>query len=689
MALWKPFRGSRANLDAVDKHDGYVYFCIDDGGLFFDYTDANGALQRKQITVQEAEKLLTPMNVTVGKKTVSVDGSNDVSFPLYEIMGSIETPSSGNSNKGKWVKFANINLPSAWNVCSGILNFTKTEGTYGAEGILSFYFRNGSSTSVTDISLSWISLKNESWAESVAAVQVSNGSFDLYYQPVKDYETVFVTAINIYNPSRLIFGTGGYIGTITAAEVSTVCSYAKSANSAAMLQTYKPGSTTETYGEQHPLMAQWEDSDTLRLYSEDSVVKVDYANDAGKASKDADGNIIASTYATQTALNSLDAVVQSKAESTHNHDANYDTLGAANTALTSAKSYTDTKISSLASTAVVDNKISAHNTSTSAHSDIRTLITNLTTKLNNFLDVDDTTTDQLSEVLTLINNNKGTLESLTTSKVNVSDIVNNLTTNTSSKVLSAAQGVAIKSLISALQTELDSHTHTISDVTGLQGALDGKANTSHGTHVSYSTTAPVMDGTASVGDASTVARSNHRHPTDTSRASQTDLDALQTTVAGKANTSHSHPISDVTNLQSSLDGKANSSHTHSQYAALAGATFTGPVKFCEEESACINYDEAIYINNSDGSTLLGANDSTAWVGTPSTALIMRGVATRPTYNGSNLALQSDVITTAYIVSESEPSVNDNPGKFWINTANGNAMYFNNGSAWVILPAVWS
>lgn len=281
MALWKPFRGSRDTLGTVDKHDGYVYFCTDDGSLFFDYTDASGVLQRKQITAKEAEKLLNPIDVTIGKKTVSVDGSKDVSFPLHEIMGSIETPSSGNSNKGKWVKFANINLPSAWDVCSGILNFTKTEGSYGAEGILSFYFRNGSSTSATDVSLSWISLNNESWAESVAAVQVSNGNFDLYYQTVKDYETVLITAINIYNPSRLTFDTGSYVDTVTAEEVSVVRSYAKSANSAAMLQTYKPGSTTETYGEQYPLMAQWEDSETLRLYSEDSVVKVDYAERAG------------------------------------------------------------------------------------------------------------------------------------------------------------------------------------------------------------------------------------------------------------------------------------------------------------------------------------------------------------------------------------------------------------------------
>ena len=99
--------------------------------------------------------------------------------------------------------------------------------------------------------------------------------------------------------------------------------------------------------------------------------------------------------------------------------------------------------------------VSTHNTSTSAHSDIRNLITALTTKVNNFLDVDDTTADQLSEVLALIEENQGTIESITSNKVNVSDIVNNLTTNSSNKPLSAAQGVELKSLIDALQAEVD------------------------------------------------------------------------------------------------------------------------------------------------------------------------------------------------------------------------------------------
>ena len=119
----------------------------------------------------------------------------------------------------------------------------------------------------------------------------------------------------------------------------------------------------------------------------------------------------------------------------------------------------------------------------------------------------------------------------------------------------------------ATKTEMNAkadkaHTHTVANVSGLQSALDGKASSSHGTHVNYSSTAPVMNGTASVGSASTVARSDHRHPIDTSRAAQTDLDALGEIVSGKAASSHTHTISNITNLQATLDNKSAKSHTH-------------------------------------------------------------------------------------------------------------------------------
>lgn len=50
MALFKQFRGSRASLDSVEKHDGHAYFCTDDGSFHIDYVDSDGNLQRKQIS---------------------------------------------------------------------------------------------------------------------------------------------------------------------------------------------------------------------------------------------------------------------------------------------------------------------------------------------------------------------------------------------------------------------------------------------------------------------------------------------------------------------------------------------------------------------------------------------------------------------------------------------------------------
>ena len=94
----------------------------------------------------------------------------------------------------------------------------------------------------------------------------------------------------------------------------------------------------------------------------------------------------------------------------------------------------------------VSGQINTHNTSTSAHNDIRTLISNLTTRLNAIADSDDTTLDQMSEIVAYIKSNKTLIEQITTNKVSVSDIIDNLTTNVSNKPLSAAQGVALKTL---------------------------------------------------------------------------------------------------------------------------------------------------------------------------------------------------------------------------------------------------
>lgn len=116
----------------------------------------------------------------------------------------------------------------------------------------------------------------------------------------------------------------------------------------------------------------------------------------------------------------------------------------------------------------VTTKVNTHNTNTSAHTDIRNLITSLTTKLNALADSDDTTLDQMSEVVAYIKNNKSLIDGITTSKVNVSDVVNNLTSNVTNKPLSAAQGVVLKGLIDTLT---DSKVSTTELNTAVNSAL--------------------------------------------------------------------------------------------------------------------------------------------------------------------------------------------------------------------------
>lgn len=111
--------------------------------------------------------------------------------------------------------------------------------------------------------------------------------------------------------------------------------------------------------------------------------------------------------------------------------------------------------------------------------------------------------------------------------------------------------------VTGLQTALDgkqasgsyaasTHSHAISDVTGLQTALDGKAATSH-THTIANVTGlqTALDGKQATGTCSLL---GHSHLV-------ADVTGLQTQLDGKAAASHAHAIAEVTGLQTALDGK--------------------------------------------------------------------------------------------------------------------------------------
>lgn len=132
--------------------------------------------------------------------------------------------------------------------------------------------------------------------------------------------------------------------------------------------------------------------------------------------------------------------------------------------------------------------------------------------------------------------------------------ITNLTTDLAGKA-NSSHSHAISD-VTGLQTALDgkassSHTHSLSAIT------DAGTAASH----NVPATGDAASGEVVKGNDSRL--SDARTPTTHSHAIS-DVTGLQTALDGKASSSHSHAISDVTGLQTALDGKAASSHTHPQ-----------------------------------------------------------------------------------------------------------------------------
>lgn len=92
---------------------------------------------------------------------------------------------------------------------------------------------------------------------------------------------------------------------------------------------------------------------------------------------------------------------------------------------------------------------------TYTRTEVDAFISGLDRRLNAVADSDDATLDQLSEIVAYIKANKSLIDSITTSKVSVSDIVNNLTTADAKKPLSAAQGKELKALYDNIRALYD------------------------------------------------------------------------------------------------------------------------------------------------------------------------------------------------------------------------------------------
>lgn len=115
------------------------------------------------------------------------------------------------------------------------------------------------------------------------------------------------------------------------------------------------------------------------------------------------------------------------------------------------------------------------------------------------------------------------------------------------------------------------HTHEMSNITGLSSALSGKADSSHTHSYSDITNPPTIP--TKVSELTNDKNFQTASDVDTKIANAVtggslDLsgyvteEELTAALSGKANSTHTHGIAEVSGLQTALDGKASSTHNH-------------------------------------------------------------------------------------------------------------------------------
>lgn len=149
----------------------------------------------------------------IGK--ASFNGTSDIY--LSDIMGRADTSSSASQYKNQYTKFARIDVSNrAYSCCAGKFSFTNTEANE-AGGILEYYIRSEDTIANSNIKLYWSSLTNKKYADSVSVVKVSDGVFDLYYQPKNDWNTAKFTIIDCFEPKKItLYSDQGYVSSIDA-----------------------------------------------------------------------------------------------------------------------------------------------------------------------------------------------------------------------------------------------------------------------------------------------------------------------------------------------------------------------------------------------------------------------------------------------------------------------------------------
>lgn len=215
-------------------------------------------------------------------------------------------------------------------------------------------------------------------------------------------------------------------------------------------------------------------------------------------------------------------------------------------------------------------------------------------------------------------------------------VIDNLESVSSTAALSANQGrvlnelIATKSSVSSWADITDkpstfppsTHSHAISDVSGLQGQLDGKASSAHSHSISGITNLQnQLDSKASSSHTHTIAnvtnlqaelnkKSNTGHTHDDRYYTETEVNNL---LAAKASSSHTHTIANITNLEIELNNKSNNGHTH-VISAITGLQTQLDSKVNSSDISTLNVKNSDTVDNLHASSFMRSDTDTTCTG---------------------------------------------------------------------------
>lgn len=126
------------------------------------------------------------------------------------------------------------------------------------------------SVNITKASIGLGSVDNT--ADSAKSVKYASSAGSVAWDNVSGKPSTFAPASHTHSKSEVGLGN-----------VDNTADSAKSVKAATKLQTYKGGSTTETYGDSYPLYAQWQSDNTVKLTCDNYKTRTDLADKASTA----------------------------------------------------------------------------------------------------------------------------------------------------------------------------------------------------------------------------------------------------------------------------------------------------------------------------------------------------------------------------------------------------------------------